>query len=263
MLDSSQCPGGALKSNPRDQRTTTNTPSLLLTGSCLSRKSGSYPKRHVLTQETQTHMQKKKKSPTPHNLLKSVFCRKSKKMCRICTFSSGPHMFPAAPIRRGCFPCEQPLALSRLNSYPQVWEQGLTFPSPPGRTPDLHHHGPASVRSGSSSHGCSASSLKCLAKHLAVVYYILMLLYYSRTHTGVSYVCLCSETQSPVSGGCCCLLIPSPYLASMRLLPCEADGMDFPEKLGLPHLWKCPRQVGRGLEQLGLVEGIPVLGRTR
>lgn len=28
MLDSVQCPGGALKSNPTDQRTTTNTPSL-------------------------------------------------------------------------------------------------------------------------------------------------------------------------------------------------------------------------------------------
>lgn len=121
-------------------------------------------------------------------------------MCRICTFSSGPHMFPAALIRRGCFPCKQPLALSRLNSYPRVWEQGLTFPSPLGWMPDLHHHGPASVQSGSASHVCSASSLKRLAKHLAVIYSIFTLLYYSRTHIGVSRLCLSNETPSPASG---------------------------------------------------------------
>lgn len=121
-------------------------------------------------------------------------------MCRICTFSSGPHMFPAALIRRGCFPCKQPLALSRLNSYPQVWEQGLTFPSPLGWTPDLHHHGPASLQSGLTSHVCTASSLKCLAKHLAVVHYIFMVVCYSRTHIGVSSLCLSNKTLSPVSG---------------------------------------------------------------
>lgn len=121
-------------------------------------------------------------------------------MCRICTFSSGPHMFPAALIRRGCFLCKHSPALSRLNSYAQVREHGLTFPSPLGWTPDLHYHGPASVQSGSSSHVCSASPLKCLAEHLAVVYSIFMLLYYSRTHIGASCLRLRNETSSPVSG---------------------------------------------------------------
>lgn len=113
-------------------------------------------------------------------------------------FQRAPHVSCSADPT-GLFPVQASSSL-QVKLLPQVWEQGLTFPSPLGWTPDLHNHGPASVQSGSSSHVGSASSLKCLAEHLAVVYSIFMLLYYSRTHVGVSCLLLSNETSSSVSG---------------------------------------------------------------
>lgn len=118
---------------PRDQRTTTYTHTLLLL------LVATFPGKinHILKVP---HRHKKckliQKTPNTPQTSKVGFCRKSKKMCRICTFSSGPHMFPAVLIWQGYFPCKQPVGLSRVSSCPQACEEDPIFPPPSGQKPE-------------------------------------------------------------------------------------------------------------------------------
>lgn len=78
---------------------------------------------HIDTRNANLH-QKKKKSNQPQPPSKVGFCRKSKKMCRICTFSSGPHMFPAELIRQGYFPYKQSHESLQVKLLPSGLQKG-------------------------------------------------------------------------------------------------------------------------------------------
>lgn len=132
---------------PKDHRVQAHSCYCCSVGS-LSWKNVKYPKCPTLTQETQTCTKKPQTIKQPQQRSKAGFCRKSKKMCRICTFSSGPHMFLQCWSDGVISLTNSPVSLSRLNSCPPACKEDLSAPSRwdrPLTAAILHHHEPASL----------------------------------------------------------------------------------------------------------------------